>query len=326
MRPMRQLNNIFGAIAIGFISVSGFAAARDEALLGTWVAVHDIRGVVLPHFEVLRVEPGNEVTIEIYALRLGERCDKPTQLTPPECRNPSVYARGKFVRDPIRSTISLTQVRKNQIRIEGWQASDLLLAPKLYWFGTQGAMWNHRLTGDRLVAEQSVSLPASTLGEPGNGQVRVRVSKTLFRTDSDFPADLLDLLGELDLSIIEGYCILEAIGDSRAEFPKFREFLATTAKVARAIKTLDREMRTVEPSKSRTDSRVSAYQWVANAKPGTSAPNNVETALGTSAADIAVFVRTRFDVNDKARAPAYVFPGLELRAESIGACRKRIRV
>ena len=316
----------FLALAAGSLFAASSVSAQDgRDFEGTWVAVHDVNGLVLPHFEVVRVRSDGETTVEIYASRLAETCDLPDRLAPPECRNPFVYARGKLAIDPSKSAISLSQTKPEPVRIAGWSGSDRNLAAALFWFGNDGAVWQYARQGKRLSMEREVSVPAQALGQPGNGVVNARIAKKLVRVDAQFAEDLITLLAALDVSALEGYCVAEAFEGPPAGLTTFRDFLSSASKGARTVLDLRKSVFEPDAEKAVIQSRVGASLWIEKAKPGDQLPADVAAVVGANGADLKNFLTARSSLADPAIAVTYMFPGLEQHETTMTACRNSIR-
>lgn len=325
MRLRAFLRIVLALVAGSLISVATVSAQDGKDFTGTWIAVHDVNGVVLPHFEVLRVGSGGDATVEIYAARQAEKCDLRDQLAPPDCRNPFVYARGKLAVDPGKSSLSLTQVKREPVQIAGWSDSDASLAPVLFWFGNDGVRWQFARQGNRLSAEQQVSVPAQALGQTGNDPVNVRIAKQLVHVDASFADDLITLLVALEVSALEGYCIVDVFGAPQSGLVAFRDFLSRASKGAKTVLDLRKSVFDTDVDKVVIQSRVGATLWIDQAKSGDQIPAAVAAVIGANSADLKEFLTARSSLTEPTIAATYMFPGLEQHETTMTACRNGIR-
>lgn len=324
--PLKDVVRAVLAVVVGiYLSAVPASAQDDKDFTGTWLAVHDVNGVVLPHFEMLRVGSGGDATVEIYAARQAEKCEVRDQLAPPDCRNPFIYARGKLAVEPGKSTLVLTQTKLASVQIAGWSESDVNLAPLLFWFGKDGARWQYARQGNRLSVEQQVAVPAQLVGQAGNDVVNTRIAKQLVRVDAEFAGDLISLLVALDVSVLEGYCIVDAFGSPAPASATFRDFLAKASKGARAVTNLRKSVFEADVEKAILQSRAAAALWIDEAKPGDPVPAAVAAGLGADAARLNDFLTARASLADSTIAASHMFPGLEPHAATMTACRDKIR-
>jgi hypothetical protein len=291
--------------------------SQAQSVTGTWIAIHDPQGIVLPHFEVLQIAVDRQTNVIVYAPRTTpELCLDEKGAVLPACRNPARVAAGKIDLGAGGRTLGLAQPQIFDEPMRGWgQPHDLEISQRAYWLGW-GATWQIEHGGRHMVARRTSEVEVDDGGE--RKRVRFELTKTYHLVDAAFAGELHDLFEAMDGSLVGAMCLMSVVHPREQDFARLRNFVAPAAKVGRSIVSLRNRVLANQAS----DADLATLRWITELPKDVEGAKEVARRLGVNEHEFELYRREVLSRPESELPMAW--PGAAASTDEIKACIARI--
>jgi hypothetical protein len=310
-------------LSVSFLFAASLCA-RAQSLEGVWVTVLDVKGIVYPHLEELRIARDGNVITAIYGIRHLPECeDKPPVQAGP-CAVGQTNVTGQVAVDNAKGTIAVNAPTLSGTAMRGiGNADDERLAHELFWFGP-GSPWTFRREANALAMWRRINpiIPGTVL----DGSKAIVIEKQFHVVDAAFAGDLVAFAAGGEYSLVKMACIMPFISGDAGPAREFRTLMRDVAAVSQKRDELLASMRalpSLSPDASETLIQVMSTLRAANGAPSTKDIAATATVLGVTAEQVERFVHEIAMRPQAESADALLFSMLKPQEAEIRACHKQ---
>lgn len=296
------------------------ARAGAQSLEGTWIAVHDVNGVVYPHIEELRIAREGGVATRIHGMRVLTECEgKPPAQTGP-CAVGQPSAAGQLAIDEAKGTIALVEPKFTEGAMAGiGVADDARLARELFWFGP-GAPWTFKREPHALALSRR-SFPRVS-GTDLDGSKPVLIENRYYRADETLPGQLIVLADVGGLPLAKFACIMPFVTGETESARAFRTLLkditAVFGKISEMLVTVG-----TDPQESKVAMLQKVVATLRGPDPAAADIADTAAALGVETAQVWRYIRELTARAQQQPADGLMFSMLKPHEGAIRACHKQ---